>query len=195
MLPRPSPSLPTARTPKHLRAHLPQAKRLAGLSLRKPAARAGLSPCPSQESTSILIRSCQLGFLSMVRGLMLAPPAASHSPGEPYSCRGRRHTLGITSISVFTYCRIVPCSCRTGSLHQSPATTVLEAVGRAGPAQRVFTNTQGDEQDPESWARKGDPIHGKQATFTRVTLQDSGNAHSKTQLSLRVACGRQGRQL
>lgn len=35
-----------------------------------------------------------------------------NSPGEPYSWRGRRQILGMTSISVFTYCSMVPCSCK-----------------------------------------------------------------------------------
>lgn len=34
-----------------------------------------------------------------------------HPPGEPYSCLGKRQILGITSIRVFTYCRMVPWSC------------------------------------------------------------------------------------
>ncbi len=32
------------------------------------------------------------------------------SPGDPYSWRGRRQILGITSMRVFTYCRMVPCN-------------------------------------------------------------------------------------
>lgn len=31
-------------------------------------------------------------------------------PGDPYSCLGSLQILGITSIKVFTYCRIVPCN-------------------------------------------------------------------------------------
>lgn len=43
-------------------------------------------------------------------------PSHLCSPGEPYSCRGSRQILGITSIRVFTYCRIVPCSCKRQGL-------------------------------------------------------------------------------
>lgn len=39
---------------------------------------------------------------------------ATSLPGEPYSWRGRRQILGMTSMRVFTYCRMVPWSCKVG---------------------------------------------------------------------------------
>ncbi len=53
---------------------------------------------------------------------------AASSPGEPYSWRGRRQILGMTSISVLTYCSMVPCSCKvTGKIDGTQ-----QARGREG---------------------------------------------------------------
>ena len=64
----------------------------------------------------LVVNACvQMGCFWLVRitgghNVLCGTPCRLFLPGEPYSWRGRRQILGITSIRVFTYCMMVPCS-------------------------------------------------------------------------------------
>lgn len=59
-----------------------------------------------------------------------------NSPGEPYSWRGRRQILGMTSIRVFTYCSMVPCNCKVTEKMDSSQ----QARGREGTKRKENNN-------------------------------------------------------
>lgn len=122
---------------RHMPAHLIVEEGQPGLS------RGARSGCPPPRT----IQSVTADLTSLLRAKASAAPRGAHSPGEPYSCRGRRQTLGITSISVFTYCRIVPCSCRR---HAASATARLPgAVGKGLCPQALVIGRTGDRR----WAK------------------------------------------
>lgn len=61
-----------------------------------------------------------------------------NSPGEPYSWRGRRQILGMTSIRVFTYCSMVPCNCKVTEKMDSSQ----QARGREGTKRKENNNCE-----------------------------------------------------